>query len=528
MPESSSDALESSRRLIQELRAQLTKQAGGARADLLETHISWVLLSGDFAYKLKKPVDLGFVDFTTLEQRRFCCNEELRLNGRLAPDIYLDVVPIAGSVDAPELGGSGEPIEFAVRMKRFPQEALLAHVLERGALLPSHVDDLARIVADFHASSDRAPEASRFGNEEHVQQPVRVSFEQLARSLAQTESLHQVDRLRAWSESEFARRRDDFRQRKQCGAIRECHGDMHLGNMVLIDDRVTIFDCIEFNPDLRWIDVISEAAFVTMDLESRGRRDFAGRFLNGYLERTGDYGGLVVHAYYAAYRALVRAKVACLRAAQGGIAAAQQRELADESRSYLGLAETYSRPRHPYLAITHGVSGTGKTWGTQILVDETAAIRVRSDVERKRLFGFDPEQRSDPARIDDVYSPQTTRRTYDRVKACAHAALRAGVSVVVDAACLKRWQRELFRDLAAERSVPFRILDFRASEATLRERVQRRQERGRDASEADLAVLEQQLETREPLGTDELAAVIEVDSENPSADERLLAAIKQL
>jgi len=520
--------LQSAQRLIDALQAAAIREHGAEAVDLLETHISWILLAGPSAFKFKKPVDLGFVDATTLEKRRLYCHEELRLNRRLAPDLYLDVVAITGSPENPRLGGDGPAIEYAVQMQRFSQEALLSSVLDRGELQPEHIDALARQVADFHSHLESARPKSRFGNPEHVLKPVRDNFMHVCDSLKDEHLLKRVEELRQWSESEFSAHREDFAHRKQSGSIRECHGDMHLGNIVLLDGRPTIFDCIDFNEDLRWIDVISEVAFASMDLEDRGRADLGRRFLNAYLEQTGDYNGLAVLRFYLVYRAMVRAKVASLRARQILADDVQQQRLHSELQAYLQLAQQYSQPGSARLMITHGVSGTGKTHGTQVLVEHQAVIRIRSDVERKRMLGFGPLQSTDPARAEIVYSTETTQQTYSRLRNVAGTMLQAGHSVVVDAAFLKRGQRDSFRALADEHAVPFRILDFRASAQTLEDRVSRRLQEGTDASEADLAVLAEQLRKQEPLQEDERAHVIEVDSESERATELLRAAVERI
>lgn len=486
-----------SARLIQSLLHPEAYPHPVTRIELCETHISWVLLTGPFAYKIKKPVNFGFVDFSTLERRRFFCEEELRLNRRLAPQLYEAVVPITGTPEQPILDGRGEPLEFAVRMKQFSQEGLLSHLLERGELLPSHIDELARKVAEFHARIAVADSNSPFGTPERVRQPVRENFRHL---LATNDALReQIRHLDAWCAQEFARREADFARRKESGCVRECHGDMHLGNMVLLDGAVTVFDGIEFNEAFRWIDVLSEVAFTAMDLRDRGRADLSARFLNASLEHTGDYAGLSVLRYYLVYRAMVRAKVAALRLRQE-----DQPRLREEYRGYLDLAEWYTQPPTPKLLITHGLSGSGKTTGTQALVEADGAVRLRSDVERKRLFGLDPSVH-EPRRAGELYSAAATERTYARLAELAEAVIHAGFNVVVDATFLKRAQREQFRRLAERLRVPFQILDFPADEATLRKRLLQRKRQGGDASDATLAVLERQLRTQEPLSPDEIS-----------------------
>ena len=291
---------------------------------VVETHISWVLLTGPYAYKIKKPVNLGFLDFSTLDKRRFYCEEELRLNRRLAEAIYLGVIPISGSPASPRLNGSGEAIEYAVKMVQFSEEARLDRMLARGKLQAIHIDLLAQELAAFHGRIAIAGNDKPFGNPEHVREPVTQNFIQIRSRLEPSDQL-QLQRLEKWSATAFAELRETFENRKRLGFIRECHGDAHLANMVWHDERVLLFDCLEFSENLRWIDTMSEVAFLTMDLDDRGRADLARRALNAYLEHTGDYEGLVVFGFYQVYRAMVRAKVACIRSCQGDLSDEEKR-----------------------------------------------------------------------------------------------------------------------------------------------------------------------------------------------------------
>ncbi len=495
---------------------------------LLETHISSVLLTGEYAYKIKKPLDLGFLDFSTLERRRRFCAEELRLNRRLAPDLYLESVPITGSPGAPALGGAGEPFEYAVKMRQFDQSALLDGLLARGELPPERMDELAATVAGFHAGIATADPGSDFGTPEVAYFPVGQNFDQIRPLLHAAEDLAQLDRLQAWAEGEYAARREAMAARKADGFIRECHGDLHLGNMALIGDRVTPFDCIEFNDHLRWIDVVSEVAFLTMDLMDRGRPDYAARFLNGYLERTGDYGGLALLRFYRAYRAMVRAKVSVIRLAQPDVPADEQATVRAKYRGYADLAEALGRPGRPALIITHGVSGSGKTTLSQGLVEQLGAVRVRSDVERKRLFGLEAGARTKSALGGGLYTAEATLDTYRHLARLAESILDAGYPALVDATFLKADQRRLFAELAGRLGVPFVILDCAAGEDTLRRWVSERAARGGDASEADLEVLEHQLGSREPLDENERARSVHADAERVHDGAELAEAVRAL
>jgi aminoglycoside phosphotransferase family enzyme/predicted kinase len=459
-----------------------------ARVEVVETHISWVLLAGDYAYKIKKPVVLPFLDYGSLDKRRAACAAELRLNRRHAPDLYLAVVDL-----------DGEP---AVQMRRFDEAGRLDHLCARGGLTPAHLSDLARAVAAFHAEAAVAPAGSRFGTPEQVLAPALENFEEL-RDLLPAEAAR-LARLEAWTRAEHGRRSDAFAARRASGRIRECHGDLHLGNLVLLGaasppgspapqggpgdgGRVVPFDAIEFNEDFRWIDTASEIAFTWVDLIDHGQPGLAAWLLNEWLVWSGDFEALAVLRFYAVYRALVRAKVAAIQS-HGG-----------EAAGYLAMAETLGAPPPLTFAITCGVSGSGKTTATtaRLLADPTAAtIRLRSDVERKRLHGLAPDAASGGA----IYTAEANERTYGRLLQLAEALLANGWPVIVDAAFLRRAERDRFRALAARRGIPFEIIACAAPVAALRQRLAAR---SGDASEATAAVMESQLAWFEPLADDE-------------------------
>jgi len=484
---------------------------------VLETHISWVLLTGEYAYKIKKPVNLGFVDFTTLGLRHHYCEEELRLNRRLAPGLYLEVVSIRGDPAAPRISGEGPVLDYAVKMREFPQEALASRRIAGGGFGAAEIDALAALVTEFHAGAPAAGPAGRFGTPEAVLSAALQNFEQmlpLARTATEDRTLRT---LRQWTEHEHGARRDAFERRRREGFVRECHGDLHLGNIAMIGGRPVPFDCIEFNDDLRWIDVISEVAFLAMDLEDRGRRDLAWRFLNRYLEATGDYAGIPVLRFYRVYRALVRAKVHLMRSRQPRLLRGERSRLSRAFHDYLQLAARYAAPDRAALIITHGVSGCGKTTATQPLVEQLGAVRLRSDLERKRLHGVAPLSSHGSGPGAGLYSREASAATYRRLGERAREALRAGYPVVVDATFLRRAEREAFRAIAEQFGTPFLILNFSAPQEILRARVTQRLARADDASDADLAVLEQQLDAREPLTPAEMAAAFAVDATAPVA-----------
>ncbi|MBI5431099.1 MAG: AAA family ATPase [Nitrosomonadales bacterium] len=483
---------------------------------LVETHISWVLLTGEFAYKIKKPVDMGFLDFSTLAKRQQACVDEVRLNRRLAAEIYLGMVAITGSPESPRIYAShtnnrGTPFEYAVKMRQFPPEDTLDRLSERGELGLAQIDALAARLAQFHmADCATAPADSPFGEPDAILHPIVENFRILSEYPSDPVLRQQLADLHSWSLAEHARLASLMRERKRDGRVRECHGDLHLGNLAWVDGHLIIFDCIEFSPALRWIDVISEVAFCFMDLLHRQHPDLAFRFLNAWLEISGDYQGVALLRYYAVYRAMVRAKVAALRAGQSGGSSAGIVE-------FLQLAEQLKQAAAPELWITHGLSGCGKTTTSQTILQQQGMVRLRSDVERKRLAGIPANAASGSGVATGLYTEDASRRTYAHLAELAEGLLDAGWPVIVDAAFLARWQRDLFREVAQRRALPFRILDIKVDHATLRERIIKRAAQGRDASEADLRVLQRQIETAEPLGADELNKTARMSGEIASA-----------
>ena len=478
---------------------------------VIETHISWVLLTGEFAYKIKKPLNLGFLDFSSLDKRLRACGDEVQLNRRLAPAIYLDVVPITGTPAAPRINGSGEAFEYAVKMRQFPPDATLDRLDAQGGMTAQHVEAIATTLARFHLEDcARATPDSPWGSPDAIWRPVAQNFAQIAPHLDDPADREQLETLQHWSTAEHTRLAPLMAARKRDGFVRECHGDLHLGNLAWVNDRLLVFDCIEFNPELRWIDVQSEVAFCYMDLLQRGHAEWAWLFLNGWLERTGDYAGIVLLRYYAVYRALVRAKVNAIRIGQ---TAGPERDAAlADVRTLLQLAATLTQPLSRRLDITHGLSGSGKTTVTQNLMQTPGAIRLRSDVERKRLAGLDSLARSGSGVGEHLYAAAATRRTYEHLNQMACSLLDAGWPVIVDATFIARWQRDLLRETARTRGVAFHILDFEVPVATLRERILKRAHTGGDASEADLAVLQHQLDTEARLGADEQADRVGIDA----------------
>nr|WP_290447297.1 MULTISPECIES: bifunctional aminoglycoside phosphotransferase/ATP-binding protein [unclassified Pseudomonas] len=461
---------------------------------VIETHISWVLLTGPYVYKIKKPMNFGFLDFTSLESRKHFCHEELRLNQRLTEGLYLEVLPLTGSAEAPQLGGEGPAIEYALKMRQFPQSGLLNVMQANGELTQAHISELASQIARFHLSAPKVGDETELGSPDSVMAPVTQNFEQIRPMISEKADLQQLEALQAWAESSFERLRPLLVQRKAEGFIRECHGDIHLGNAALIDGKVVLFDCIEFNEPFRKTDVYADIGFLAMDLEDRGLKPLANRLISEYLELTGDYQGLELLNFYKAYRALVRAKVALFGLGPDADAERRAAVLA-QYRNYANLAESYSAITSRFLAITHGVSAVGKSQVALRLTQSLGAIRLRSDVERQRLFSSESGER---------YGSDASAATYSRLNELASQVLHAGFSVVLDATFLKQAQRQTAAHVAEENGVPFLILDCEAPQAVIEQWLQQRQTEGGDPSEATLEVVQAQQAAREPLSAEEV------------------------
>lgn len=481
------------------------------RVVVMETHISYVLLAGEYAYKLKKPVRLPFLDFSTPQLRRRYCREELRLNRRTAPQVYLDVVPIGGDLRAPRVGLGGPALEHALRMRRFPQEGLFSRLAARGALEEGHVDALADSLAAFHGAIAGGAVPVGIGTAEAIRAPAAENFNEILALRPGAAAGDVLAAVRRWTEAEGAALAPTFEARRRGGFVRECHGDAHLGNVVWIGGEAVLFDGIEFAPRLRWTDVMADAAFPFMDL-ARGAKPLAWRFLDRYLQRTGDYEGLVLLRFYAVYRAVVRAKIAAVRAGQLAHDAPQRPDALAELDGYARLARHLSSRGVPLLFVMHGVSGSGKSTAAQALLQALGAVRLRSDVERKRLHGLDPAARTGSAPGGGIYTAQAGERTYGRLAELARTALGAGYPVVVDAAFLERPRRDAMREVARACGAGFGIVACSAPPEVLRARVG---QRPGDASEAGPEVLDRQLALEHGLAPEELANATRIDTSKP-------------
>jgi uncharacterized protein len=461
-----------------------------AVVDRIETHASIVFLAGDFAYKVKRAVKYSFLDFSTLERRRQACLNELRINRRTAPQLYLDLVPITLGPDGGfTLGGAGEVVEWTLRMRRFDQANLYERMAEEGRLTVSAMRPLAREIAAFHASADRwlAPEQAVLPLE-------KVLFDNES-ALAANSDLFPPTAARALTEESrdaLAALSPFLEARARGGYVRHCHGDLHLRNIVEIEGEPVLFDAIEFDDSLATIDVLYDLAFLLMDLGKRGLGSHANAVLNAYLDAEGSTGnllGLAALPLFLSMRAMIRAKVDILRAAKAESGEAKG-EARAEARGYFELARGFlARADGPRLVAIGGLSGSGKSAVAAAIAPHIGAfpgaVHVRSDVERKRLFGVAPETKLP----DRAYAAEVSDEVYAICRKRARLALEAGRSVIVDAVHAKPEERAAIEALAAAESVPFTGLWLEASREVMRARVAKR--RG-DVSDATPSVVEEQ------------------------------------
>lgn len=481
---------------------------------VIETHISWLLLTGDIAYKIKKPVDFGFLNFTTLKQRQYFCEEELRLNQRLAPDIYDALIAITGTPDAPtlipvsDLKDTDEPFEFAIRMHQFDPELRLDLILERQRFEAIWIDMLAEQIAHFHTRVPRVAQDSPWGEPDTLWEVVADNYRHVNQQALEPADWQLLQFLSQRTAQQFRKLTPLINRRKQEGQVRECHGDLHLGNITLYHGQLRLFDCIEFNLQFRWIDTLSDLAFLLMDLEVRGQYRWANRCLNRYLELTGDYQGLTLLNFYKAYRSMVRAKVAML---------GEHPDIVT-FRRYLQLTQQYAQQKKPVLYLMHGVSGSGKSHISSQMVERIDCIRLRSDVERKRLYR-DLSRRGEKLQL---YGKEMNARTFQHLLTLTKTLLESGYSVIVDATFIHKRTRHSYLELAEQLGIAVRIISCHCEQKLIEARLKRRKTQGGDASDADIPVMHDQLKVQQPLTEAEEQHAIVLDTDDDDAINRLL------
>jgi aminoglycoside phosphotransferase family enzyme/predicted kinase len=441
------------------------------RVETVETHISWVFLAGPFAYKVKKPVNFGFVDYSTLEQRRHFCEEEARLNRRLAPDIYLDVVPVTLWADSLRFEGAGEVVEYAVKMRRLPRDRMLDQLLEAGRVTADDLERLARHMAAFHARAETGSGIDRFGSRRVIEQNWHENFEQVHPLVGRWLTHSQFARTYAFVEHELNRLRPVFEERVRNGCIRDCHGDLR-SESVWMDPAgdFQVFDCIEFNERFRYGDVASEVAFMASDLDWRGRPDLAWSWVEAYVGASADEGLRDVLPFYKCYRAFVRGKVEALE--QQSVASMKERyKHGRAAREHFQLAEWYTLRFPPTLFVTCGQVGSGKTALARGLASLLGLPVMSSDVVRKQLAGIDVREHR-PAALDaGLYQPELIRRTYDEMYRQAGGLLRQGRSVILDATFGQGDERRRAAELARLAGAGYLILSVEVPDSVIYQRL---------------------------------------------------------
>ncbi len=454
--------------------------------ELMQTHASYVLLTGEFVYKLKKPVNFGFLDYSTLAKRQHFCTEELRLNQRGARELYLQVLPIAKHDNIYHLGNDGEIVDYAVKMVQFPQAALLSNMFESGTMTIEHIEEMGRVVAEFHAHAQTNEYISNFGTVECIRTSIEDNYRQTNKYIGRAQTQIQYAETKAYTDRFLSEHLELFTSRITGGFIRECHGDLHLRNICYWQDKIQLFDCIEFNEPFRFVDTMYDVAFAVMDLEARGRIDFANRFLNTYAEQTGDWAGLQVLPLYLSRQAYVRAKVTSFLLDDPLISRADQDAAAQTAGDYYHQAWAYTRARQGKLIMLSGLSGSGKSTLGKKIAQVIGAIQLRSDAVRKHLGGIPLFARGDAS----LYTPEMTARTYDRVLELGLKLATQGFTVILDAKYDRRFVRVAAIDLAQSQSIPLQILHCTAPDHVLRSRLQQRTGDIADAT-ADLLAIQQ-------------------------------------
>ncbi len=472
---------------------------------LIQTHVSYVLLTGEYVYKLKKSVNFGFLDYSTLERRKHFCEAELTMNDRGAPGLYLEVLPIYQAGEAFGLSGDGEPVEYTLKMRQFPQANLFTDLYERGELTVERVEELARVVAEFHLTAATSDYVRAFGEVARIREAFDENYEQTRGYIGGPQTQAQFDETQAYTDRFFATQEALFAQRRSRNWIRECHGDLHLRNICLWNGKVMLFDCIEFNEPFRFVDVMFDIGYIVMDFEARQRPDLCYAFLNAYLERTGDWEGLLVLPIYVNRQSYVRAKVTSFLLGDPAIAPEEKQKAEAIAAQYYRLAWQYTQPRQGRLILMSGLSGAGKSTVAKSLAGKLGAVHLRSDAVRKHLAGVPLYERGGP----ELYTAEMTQKTYDRLLELGLQLAESGYAVILDAKYDRQALRKAAIAQAEARQIPLQILHCTAPESVLRDRLD---QRTGDIADATADLISAQAAAAEAFGEDELAYVTPLDT----------------
>lgn len=468
--------------------------------ELIQTHVSWIFLAGDTAYKIKKPVDFGFLNFSTIDRRRFYCQEEVRLNSRLCPDIYQGVVEVREAPSGAAFFGDGPVIDFAVKMKRLPAERMLDRLVEGGEATSADMRAVARVIADFHRTAATSPAISEYGQRERIMANWQENLAQSAANHQTPISGHELEVIREWVSSFVENQAELFERRITKGFIRECDGDIHLENICLTDGRIYIFDCIEFNERFRYCDTAADIAFLLMDLDFHHRHDLAEAVLDEYLVASGDAGLCDVIDFYKLYRAFVRGKVESFRQSDSGIEQKERERAGARSAAYFRLARGYLEQQRlkTTLFITCGLTGSGKSTLAAQLSFELGITTYNSDKVRKQMAALPPDTAQSVPFVTGLYSAAASEATYAELLRLAEAELALGRSVIIDACFISREQRLPFGKLAARLALPYVVLHCSCPDPEQRRRLIEREAAGKSLSDGNLEILELQRNNFQP------------------------------
>lgn len=457
----------------------------------VETHISYLFFTGLHAYKVKKAVDFGFLDFTSLEKRKYYCEREVALNQRLSPNVYLHVAEIREANGVYTIDGPGETVEYAVVMRQLDHRDAMDQVLTRGELTTRQLEQIAECLAVFHRDAGQSEEITSLGGLQTVRENVQENFKDTEPYRGRTIDPDAYARIRAYSEAFMDVCKPTFQRRADSGYIRDCHGDLHMDH-VFLGEEVAIIDCIEFSDRYRYSDVANDVAFLAMDLEYAGRPDLAATFEDAYLEASGDTGSLEVMNFYKCYRAYVRAKVDSLRLDQVAGDAIELGRAQTRAERHIALADSYATSTVPMLTITAGLMGTGKSRVAELLAQRLKAELISSDVLRKEMAGIPATERRYQNWEEGLYSPEALDQTYQEMHGRAAKTLASGGSVVLDASYRRRTWRQDALKVAREAGVPFIALECVAPTDVVRARLDTRTEQSDIPSDGRWELYQQQ------------------------------------
>ncbi|RLA07355.1 MAG: hypothetical protein DRQ51_06275 [Gammaproteobacteria bacterium] len=472
----------------------------------IHTHISVVILTGDYAIKIKKPVNFGFLDFDSLSKRQVFCSDEIRLNSILSPDIYLKVIKIYydKNNDSFNFDGNGEIVEYAVKMRRFSQQNLFSNLLDNNKINNDLIHKLSTKIGYFHLNGKNS--ADDFGTFENVSAPMLDNFITIKDLLDDKNDNKIIIELENLTKNELQKSKEIIKKRANNHKIKECHGDMHTNNIAIFNDELQIFDCIEFNPYFSNIDVINDFAFLYMDLQIKEKPVLASLLLNLYFNQTYDFEGLKLLKLYAGYRAVVRAKIATLTAGDSSISSAKKNELKQEYNKYINYAlSQFNNTQQQNLIIMSGFSGTGKSKVSQILLKTGNFIRLQTDNHRKVLLKNTPK--------NELYSKENINKVYQSLIKITKQCYDAGFSVIIDGAFLKQSERDLFYNLSLQLKVKFKILSIVCNEETACKRITVRAKEQDNISDATCEVLKMQIKNYEDFNLQEKKFLTTIDAQ---------------